>query len=125
MAAAFYWWFSVVNLFMISVFWSLIVDIFTPTQAARLLPTIAGGGSLGAIAGPRWLRFADKAIGVSGLLLMAAAGLFLVIVLVHGLMREKHRLQAVMKRLRSRRWITNCRAPCSRDSARCSPLLIL
>src|ERR1700722_10570356 len=52
LAAAFFWWFSVVNLFMISVFWSLMVDVFTPSQAGRLLPAIAGGGSLGAIGGP-------------------------------------------------------------------------
>ena len=31
-AAAYYWWFSVVNLFMISVFWSLMVDLSTPSQ---------------------------------------------------------------------------------------------
>ena len=42
-AVTFYWWFSVVNLFMISVFFSLMVDTFTATQAARLLPMIAAG----------------------------------------------------------------------------------
>jgi ATP:ADP antiporter, AAA family len=93
LAAAFFWWFSVVNLFMISVFWSLVVDVFTPNQATRLLPAIAGGGSLGAIAGPLVASVFAKVIGVGGLLLVAAAGLVLVIVLVHRLMREKHRLQ--------------------------------
>jgi AAA family ATP:ADP antiporter len=93
LAAAFFWWFSVVNLFMISVFWSLVVDVFTPNQATRLLPAIAGGGSLGAIAGPLLARVFAKVIGVGGLLLMAAAGLVLVIVSVHRLIREKHRLQ--------------------------------
>src|SRR5947208_2747662 len=33
---SYYVWFSVANLFMISVFWSLMVDVFSPTQAARL-----------------------------------------------------------------------------------------
>ncbi len=93
LAAGFFWWFSVVNLFMISVFWSLIVDVFTANQATRLVPAIAGGGSLGAIAGPLLASAFAKVIGVSGLLLMAAAGLCLVVVLVHGLMREKHRMQ--------------------------------
>ncbi len=37
LAAAFFWWFSVVNLFMVSVFWSLMVDLFTANQAARVL----------------------------------------------------------------------------------------
>jgi AAA family ATP:ADP antiporter len=85
LAVTFYWWFSVVNLFMISVFFSLMVDTFTPTQAARLLPMIAAGGSFGA--------FATR-IGVSGLMLMAAAGMVAVIVLVVSLIREKQRLQA-------------------------------
>jgi AAA family ATP:ADP antiporter len=88
LAVTFYWWFSVVNLFMISIFFSLMVDTFTPTQAARLLPTIAAGGSLGAIAGPALASGFATRVGVSGLLLMAAAGLAVVIVLVLALIRE-------------------------------------
>ena len=93
LAAAFYWWFSVVNLFMVSVFWSLMVDLFTPNQASRLLPAIAGGGSLGAIAGPLVAALFVKGLGVSGVLLLAAAGLIVVIGLVSGAIREKRRLQ--------------------------------
>jgi len=93
LAAAFYWWFSVVNLFMVSVFWSLMVDLFTANQASRLLPAIAGGGSLGAIAGPLVATFFVKGLGVSGVLLLAAAGLVVVIVLVSQVIREKRRLQ--------------------------------
>ena len=93
LAAAFFWWFSVVNLFMVSVFWSLMVDLFTANQAARLLPAIAGGGSLGAIAGPLVAAFFVKGVGVSGVLLMAAAGLVMVIVIVSRLIREKRRMQ--------------------------------
>lgn len=94
LAAAFYWWFSVVNLFMVSVFWSLMVDLFTPNQASRLLPAIAGGGSLGAIAGPLVAALFVKGLGVSGVLLVAAAGLVVVIVIVSQVIREKRRLQA-------------------------------
>jgi len=93
-AVTFYWWFSVVNLFMISVFFSLMVDTFTPAQASRLLPMIAAGGSLGAIAGPALASVFATRIGVSGLMLMAAAGLAVVIMLVLALIREKQRLQA-------------------------------
>jgi AAA family ATP:ADP antiporter len=93
LAAAFYWWFSVVNLFMVSVFWSLMVDLFTPNQASRLLPAIAGGGSLGAIAGPLVAAVFVKGLGVSGVLLLAAVGLVVVIVLVSHVIREKRRLQ--------------------------------
>ncbi len=94
LAAVFYWWFSVVNLFMISVFWSLIVDVFTPNQAARLLPAITAGGSLGAILGPIVISVFVRSVGVAGMLLVAAAGLAIVIALVHRLIREKQHLQA-------------------------------
>ena len=93
LAAAFYWWFSVVNLFMISVFWSLMVDIFTPNQATRVLPAITAGGSIGAIAGPLVASLFVKRVGVHGILLMAAAGFGIVLVLVHRVIREKQHLQ--------------------------------
>ena len=35
-AAGYFWWFSAVNLFLISVFWTLMADIFSPAQATRL-----------------------------------------------------------------------------------------
>jgi AAA family ATP:ADP antiporter len=91
--AAFYVWFSVANLFMISVFWSLMVDIFTAAQATRLFALIAAGGSIGAIAGPLLTRLLVGRLGLSGLLLVAAAGFLLVILLIYRLMREKRRLR--------------------------------
>ena len=93
LAAAFYWWFSVVNLFMISVFWSLIVDVFTSAQASRLVPAITAGGSLGAIVGPIVTSLSVKSMGVKNMLLVAAGGLLIVIALVHRLIQEKRRLQ--------------------------------
>jgi len=95
LAAAYYWWFSVVNLFMVSVFWSLMVDLFTATQATRLLPAIAAGGSIGAIAGPLVASLFVKGVGVSGVLLLAIAGFGLVIAAVHWLIKEKLRLQEI------------------------------
>jgi AAA family ATP:ADP antiporter len=95
LAAAFYWWFSVVNLFMVSVFWSLMVDLFTASQATRLLPAIAAGGSMGAIVGALAASLFVKDVGVGGLLLLAVAGFGLVIAGVHWLIREKRRLQEV------------------------------
>jgi ATP:ADP antiporter, AAA family len=91
--AAYYVWFSVFNLFMISVFWSLMADLFSPGQSSRLFPMIAAGGSLGAILGPILMRLAVHAIGLGGLLLVAAGGFVLVIALVHMLMREKEALR--------------------------------
>ena len=49
---AFYVWLSVFNLFVVSVFWSFMADVFRPDQAQRLFGSIMAGGSLGAIVGP-------------------------------------------------------------------------
>jgi AAA family ATP:ADP antiporter len=93
-AAAYYVWFSVANLFMISLFWSLMVDMFTASQATRLFALIAAGGSIGAIAGPLLTRLLVHRLQLSGMLLLAAAGFLIVIALVYRLMREKARLHA-------------------------------
>jgi AAA family ATP:ADP antiporter len=49
---SFYVWLSVFNLFVVSIFWSFMADIFRPDQAQRLFGSIMAGGSLGAITGP-------------------------------------------------------------------------
>ena len=51
-ARAFFVWLSVYNLFVVSVFWSFMADIFRPEQGARLFSIIAAGGSTGAMVGP-------------------------------------------------------------------------
>lgn len=51
-ARVFFVWLSVFNLFVVSVFWSFMADVFTPEQGARLFSVIAAGGSTGAIVGP-------------------------------------------------------------------------
>ena len=48
----FFVWLSVFNLLSVSLFWSLMADVFEARQAARLYGTIAAGGSCGALAGP-------------------------------------------------------------------------
>jgi AAA family ATP:ADP antiporter len=47
----FYVWLSVFNLFVVSVFWSLLDDLLTEEIGKRLFGLIAVGGTLGAIAG--------------------------------------------------------------------------
>ena len=93
LGASYYVWFSVTNLFMISVFWSLMVDVFSASQATRLFALIAAGGALGAITGPLLTHLLVRQLGLSGMLALAAAGFALVIVLLHLLMHEKRRLQ--------------------------------
>lgn len=51
-ARGFFVWLSVFNLFIVSVFWSFMADLFTPEQGARLFGMIAAGGSSGALVGP-------------------------------------------------------------------------
>ena len=51
-ARSFFVWLSVFNLFVVSVFWSFMADLFDHRQAARLFGAIAAGGSAGAILGP-------------------------------------------------------------------------
>ena len=47
----FFIWTSVFNLFVVSTFWQMIVDIFTSEQGKRLFGFIAAGATLGAISG--------------------------------------------------------------------------
>ncbi|MEX5216434.1 MAG: hypothetical protein NW701_01270 [Nitrospira sp.] len=51
-ARAFFVWLSVFNLFVVSVFWSFMVDLFSENQGKRLFGMIAAGGSAGALLGP-------------------------------------------------------------------------
>src|SRR5258706_12090316 len=51
-AQAFFIWVSVFNLFVVSVFWSFMADLFRNEQARRLYGFVSAGGSVGALAGP-------------------------------------------------------------------------
>lgn len=48
---AFFIWVSVFNLFVVSVFWSVVVDVFDAEQGKRLFGLLAAGATLGGIAG--------------------------------------------------------------------------
>jgi AAA family ATP:ADP antiporter len=47
----FFVWVSIFNLFVISVFWQMNVDLFSPEQGKRLFGVIAAGATVGAIVG--------------------------------------------------------------------------
>jgi AAA family ATP:ADP antiporter len=72
-AQAFFVWVSVFNLFVVSVFWSFMADLFRNEQARRLYGFISAGGSLGALAGPLLAATFARAIGPANLLLLSAA----------------------------------------------------
>jgi AAA family ATP:ADP antiporter len=69
---AFYVWVSVFNLFVVSVFWAFMTDIFNTEQAKRLFGFIAVGGTLGAIAGGSLTALLVQRLGTANLLLVSA-----------------------------------------------------
>ena len=70
-ARTFFVWLSVFNLFVVSVFWSFMADLFTPTQGARLFGVIAAGGSIGAMVGPLLTTGLTYLIPIPALLLIS------------------------------------------------------
>ena len=79
----FYVWVSVFNLFIVSVFWGFMADLFTVEQSKRLYGLIAVGGTLGAMAGAglAWLLAerirAENMLPISITLLLAACACML------------------------------------------------
>ena len=87
LAIAFYIFASVYNLFIISVFWSFMADIFNSRQAARLFGFIAAGGTAGAITGPLIAATLAQPLGATNLLPISVAFLVLSIIAVRKLGR--------------------------------------
>lgn len=83
----FYVFISVLNLFLISMFWSFMLELFDRQQAKRLFGVIAAGGSAGALAGPLTADLLVLHIGNSGLLYFGAGLFFLAIVAQRVLLR--------------------------------------
>jgi ATP:ADP antiporter, AAA family len=71
-AGAFFIWVSVFNLFVVSLFWSLMSDLYRSEQATRLYGFIAAGGSAGALAGPLLTQSLVGIVGPTNLLLVSA-----------------------------------------------------
>jgi AAA family ATP:ADP antiporter len=69
----FFVWLSVFNLFVVSVFWSFMADLFTPEQGARLFAVIAAGGSSGAMTGPILTAGLTYLVPIATLMLISAA----------------------------------------------------
>jgi AAA family ATP:ADP antiporter len=91
LGSAFFVYGSVFNLFVVSVFWSFMADLFDAEQARRLFPVIALGGAAGAIAGPALTKALVFAIGVSGLLVVSSLLLGLSIFCIVALSRWSQR----------------------------------
>jgi len=68
----FYVFISVLSLFLVSVFWSFMVELFDSGQAKRLFPVIAAGGTAGALVGPLFTDLTARSIGNAGILFVGA-----------------------------------------------------
>jgi AAA family ATP:ADP antiporter len=79
---AFYVFGSVFNLFVVSLFWSFMADIFDSAGARKVFSLIALGGMAGAVAGPVITKLLVTAIGVAPLLVVSAATLLVALALL-------------------------------------------
>src|SRR5215467_7780716 len=78
---AFYLWLGIFNVLVVSNFWSFANDLYTEEQGKRLFAIIGIGASLGAIVGAFVPHVLHNALGVYQLMMVAAAGLGISIVL--------------------------------------------
>ncbi len=84
---AFFIWVSVYNLFVVSIFWQMNVDLFSPEQGKRLFGFIAAGATLGAIVGSALTAALARFVSPIVLLLGAAVLLELAVFAVGRLSR--------------------------------------
>ena len=83
----FFVWVSVFNLFVVSVFWSFMADIYSREQGRRLFGLITSGGSIGALLGGLVTSAIVTKIGFQNLLLIAS-GVLLVAVFCIGRLKD-------------------------------------
>jgi AAA family ATP:ADP antiporter len=79
------YWVSVtsLNLFIVSVFWSVMVDAWRSGSAKRVFGFIAAGGSLGAIIGPMFNSLFVERVGATAVIVIAVALLLVAAALGH------------------------------------------
>ena len=93
-AALFFVWLSVFNLFVVSVFWSFMADLFRNEQAKRLFGFIATGGTAGAITGPAMTALLVQQLGTGRMLLLSAVLLGMTLICIRRLIAWQERITA-------------------------------
>jgi AAA family ATP:ADP antiporter len=100
-ARVFFVWLSVFNLFVVSVFWSFMVELYDDGQSKRLFGFIAAGGSAGAVVGPALTASLSVPLGTANLLWVSALFLSIALICIHRLRawagrhdRPEHHLDA-------------------------------
>jgi AAA family ATP:ADP antiporter len=92
-ARFFYVWISIFNLFVVSVFWTLMVDRTTSEQAKRLFGVIAAGGTIGGLLAPLATDFLIDRVGRTGVLVTSAT-LFGIAILCQAILLRLWRREA-------------------------------
>ena len=87
----FFVWISVFNLFVVSVFWSFMADIYTREQGRRLFGFITAAGSIGGLLGGAVTSVVVTDIGFQNLFPMSAAMLLVAIFCIRQLKDWVHR----------------------------------
>lgn len=105
----FYVWLSVVNLFLTSIFWAFMADVWTLEQGKRLFAMIAVGGTLGALGGSALAWRVAEVIGVSWQLALAAACFLLTMPFVRAIDRRERSVHAAPARRVGGHWIDGVR----------------
>ena len=72
-AKFFYVYISILNLMLVSVFWSFLLELFDSGQTKRLFGVIAAGGTAGALVGPLLTDLTVESIGTAGVLALGGA----------------------------------------------------
>jgi ATP:ADP antiporter, AAA family len=93
LARVFYVGISVMNLMLVSVFWSFMLEILNSDQTKRLFGLIAAGGTTGALVGPLLTSLFVTRIGNSGVLYLGA-GMFVIAVFLQRLLLAQWRKMA-------------------------------
>jgi AAA family ATP:ADP antiporter len=93
-ARSFYVWLSVYNLFVVSVFWSFMADLFVSEQGRRLFGFISAGGTAGILIGLLLVRELAVPLGPVNLIIFSAALLEVSARCVQRLSRWAHDVQS-------------------------------
>ena len=80
--ATFFIFLAVVNLFAVTVFWSFMSDVYSPSQSRLFYGVIGVGGTLGALAGPLLTRELVGPLGVANIMLVSMGFLSICFVFV-------------------------------------------
>ena len=93
----FFVWLSVFNLFVVSVFWSFMADLYRPAQGKRLFGVVAVGGTLGAMLGSTITTGLVGVLGAVNLMLVSALFLELAVHVARALDGQEAKLTAAAR----------------------------